>query len=223
AGAGRGRGGPALAALGRGLQGGAGRVGELDSPGGAALGAELGLEPALRDAVARAGPPLLRNEVQAEPRRPVGRALRTRQHDDGGAVDVGAEPLLAVDHDAAVADVARGAVHGAAEVGPAVAFGEEHRPVDATVEAAAPEAGETRVADVGRRVRGDEPGDATRHAQAAHEPGVGLGEEITGGGENDSGDGPAPRRLVAREAADVAAGPQGALRFETGGVVEDLV
>jgi hypothetical protein len=90
------------------------RVVELDLARRHALRAQFGLESPHRDPVAGAVLALLGNEVEAEAGGAVGRALGTRQHHDGGAVDVGTEPLLAVDHDAAVADIARRAVHGAA-------------------------------------------------------------------------------------------------------------
>ena len=166
---------------------------------------------------------MLRHEVEPEPRRAVGRALGSGKHDDRRAVDVRAEPLLTVDEDATVTEVAGRAVDSSAEIGATVALGEEHRSVEPGLERVGAQAGQQRVAHVGRRVGGDEPGDARGHAEAAHESGVGLREQVARGRVDDAGHRPTSLGLVAGEAARVPALPERPLRVEVGRMVHDLV
>ena len=162
-------------------------------------------------------------EVQTEPGRALRRTVRPREQRDRLAVDVGAEPLLAVDPHAPVADVTRGAMHGAAQVGTTVSFGEEHRAIDPGFETVGAQPREQAVAHFGRRVRVHESGDATRHAHAANEPGIRLRHEVVRTGDDDAGRGPAPRAFVGCEARHIPALPHRALRIEHGRMVFDLV
>ena len=195
---------------------------ELDLTGGHAPGAELVLQSANRDGVAGPVVELAWYEVEAQPTGTVGRALGAREHDDGRAVDVRAEPLLAVDEHAAVAEVARGAVDRAAQVRSAVALGQEHGAVSATVEVGGAQPVEQPVAQVGRRVGIDESGDAARHPEAAHHAGVGLGQQVVGGGQHDRGRAASPSLLVGGEPRYVAGAPQRSLRIQRRGVVDDV-
>ena len=199
------------------------RAVELDLGGRHALGAELVLEPADREVVAAAVFEMSGHEVEPEPGRSLGRAFGPCEQRDRFAVDVRAEPLLAVDLHTAVTEIARGAVHGVAEIGTAVALGEEHRTVDARLEIVGAQPREQCRAHIRWRVRVDETRDATGHPGAAHESGVGLRHEVVRGRDDDARRRAAAGGLVGREAGDVPALPHRALRIDHRGMVLDRV
>src|SRR5439155_17668632 len=77
---------------------------------------QLLLEPPHRVPVGRPVLQIPGDEVEAEASGALRRTFGAGQHDDGGAVDVRAEPLLAGDRHPPAAEVASDAVHGPPEI-----------------------------------------------------------------------------------------------------------
>jgi hypothetical protein len=192
---------------------------ELDLARRDAACPELLLEPADRVAVGRAVLQRPRHEVEAQPRRAVGRALGPGQQHDRRPVDVRAEPLLAADLDPAVAQVAGRAVDRAAQVRAAVPLGQEHRAVDGVGDVGGPEPSQQALPHVRRGIGVHQAGDAAGHAQAAHHPRVGLGQQVARRPVNDARRGAAPLAGLGLEPRRVPRPPQRGLGVERRGVV----
>ena len=190
------------------------RAVELDLGGRHALGAELVLEPADREVVASTVFEVSGHEVEAEPGRSFGRTLGTGEQRDRFAVDVRAEPLLTVDLHTAVAEVRAVQCTVLPRSEPPSRSVRNIEPSMPRLEVVGAEPGEQRSAHVRRRVRVDEPRDATRHSRAAHQAGVGLRHEVVRGRDDDARRRAATGGFVGRETGHVPALPHRALRVD---------
>ena len=132
----------------------------------------------------------------ARPRQAGVGALGPRQRRDRARVDVGAEPLRAVEHPRAV--LLRRDRVAQREVGAAADLRHEHRAVPGVVERDRLEVRQHALAHVGRRVAVDEALDAAGHAGRADHARVGLAEQVRERGAEHRRDGLALAALAVR-------------------------
>jgi hypothetical protein len=190
---------------------------------GYAARAELVLQPPQVDAVRGAIAAQPRHEVQPETAGTGGSALGTREQQDRVAVHVRAEPLLARHQDLPVIQLARGAMHGAAEVAPRIPFGEEHGPIRRLLERVGEKALHQLLADFLGCVPRDELRRAVGLTDTAGQTDVRLRQQVVHG-QSDDGGCPAPASLAIRcEVGAVSDAPEGLLRVERRRVILDLV